>query len=118
MKQEHKQRRFLGLGVLFLFFNRDAFLPYSDFTYGDNRAHTSYLRFERAMEKNAHPSQALQLNETSRIEERSLIETQYYPRMSNRCQTPQFWCWLPAYAPVGTSCYCGTPSGPVRGFVN
>jgi hypothetical protein len=37
--------------------------------------------------------------------------------MGNRCFTPQFWCWLPSYGPVGASCYCGTPYGPVWGKV-
>ncbi|SEJ88935.1 hypothetical protein SAMN05428950_104174 [Sphingomonas sp. OV641] len=37
--------------------------------------------------------------------------------MGNRCFTPQFWCWLPSYAPIGVSCFCGTPYGPVWGRV-
>ncbi len=37
--------------------------------------------------------------------------------MGNRCFTQTFWCWLPSYGPVGYSCFCGTPYGPVPGFV-
>jgi hypothetical protein len=36
---------------------------------------------------------------------------------SNRCYTQYFWCYLPGYAPVGTSCWCPTPNGPVAGVV-
>jgi hypothetical protein len=38
-------------------------------------------------------------------------------QMSNRCVTPQFWCILPAAAPVGTPCYCSTPYGRVAGVI-
>jgi len=36
---------------------------------------------------------------------------------SNRCYTPQFWCYLPQYAPVGANYWCATPYGPVGGVV-
>ncbi len=35
-----------------------------------------------------------------------------------RCVTPRFWCGLQQPAPVGTACYCNTPSGPVPGRVS
>jgi hypothetical protein len=31
------------------------------------------------------------------------------------CFTPYLWCQLPGAVPVGTRCYCNTPSGPVFG---
>ena len=37
--------------------------------------------------------------------------------MSNRCVTPQFWCWLPGYGPVGAPCFCPTPYGNVPGVI-
>ena len=37
--------------------------------------------------------------------------------LSNRCFTPQFWCYMQQVAPVGTRCFCGTPYGPVQGIV-
>jgi len=43
-------------------------------------------------------------------------QSQYAP-VSNRCFTPQFWCWLPGFGPVGTPCFCNTPYGPVNGVV-
>lgn len=36
---------------------------------------------------------------------------------SNKCYTPQFWCLLPGYGPVGAPCYCNTPYGPVPGII-
>jgi hypothetical protein len=39
--------------------------------------------------------------------------TQY----SNRCYTPNFWCYLSGNAPVGARCWCATPYGPVAGVV-
>lgn len=45
-------------------------------------------------------------------------QVQYYVGpVSNRCFTPAFWCVLPFAAPIGASCYCGTPYGPVNGVV-
>ena len=38
-------------------------------------------------------------------------------QVSNRCFTPNFWCYLPGYAPVGANCWCATPNGPVYGVV-
>ena len=38
-------------------------------------------------------------------------------QVSNRCFTPQFWCYLPGNAPVGARCWCATPYGPVEGVV-
>ena len=35
-----------------------------------------------------------------------------------RCVTPRFWCGLQQPAPVGTACYCNTPSGPIAGRVS
>lgn len=37
--------------------------------------------------------------------------------VSNRCVTPYFWCLLPQFVPVGTTCWCATPNGPVVGVV-
>ena len=37
--------------------------------------------------------------------------------VSNRCFTPYFWCYLPGYAPVGLSCWCASPNGPIGGVV-
>lgn len=37
--------------------------------------------------------------------------------LSNRCFTPQFWCYIPQVGPVGTQCYCLTPGGPVYGYL-
>lgn len=37
--------------------------------------------------------------------------------VSNRCFTPYFWCYLPGYAPIGSSCWCPSPNGPVGGVV-
>jgi hypothetical protein len=37
--------------------------------------------------------------------------------VSNRCVTPQFWCTLPGFGPVGSPCYCNTPYGPVPGII-
>jgi len=42
---------------------------------------------------------------------------QTYSNMSQRCFTPQFWCMMPAPAPVGSSCYCQSPYGAVYGIV-
>ncbi len=47
------------------------------------------------------------------IEERS----EFAQQMSNRCLTPYFWCFLPAYGPVGTPCWCASPNGPIAGRV-
>jgi hypothetical protein len=44
-------------------------------------------------------------------------DTLAQPAEGNRCFTPQFWCWLPGYAYLGTPCYCATPYGPVNGVV-
>lgn len=33
------------------------------------------------------------------------------------CLTPVGTCVLPIAGPIGFSCYCGTPVGPVNGFV-
>ena len=38
-------------------------------------------------------------------------------QMSNRCVTPQFWCQLSNFGPVGSPCYCNTPYGPVPGIL-
>jgi hypothetical protein len=35
--------------------------------------------------------------------------------LSNFCVTPSGSCVLPEYGPVGTPCWCNTPSGPVAG---
>ena len=34
------------------------------------------------------------------------------------CFTPKFWCWLQRPVLKGQTCYCPTPSGPVRGIAN
>jgi hypothetical protein len=34
-----------------------------------------------------------------------------------RCLTPQLWCIMAVPAPVGSSCFCTTPYGPVPGVV-
>jgi hypothetical protein len=39
------------------------------------------------------------------------------PQFGFRCQTPQFWCGLPQPGPIGISCYCNSPYGPINGFV-
>ena len=39
------------------------------------------------------------------------------PPPSNRCMTPNFYCFLSQYVPVGTPCWCATPYGPVGGVV-
>jgi len=31
------------------------------------------------------------------------------------CLTPTFWCWLQPPAPLGSRCYCMTPSGAFPG---
>lgn len=38
-------------------------------------------------------------------------------QVSQRCVTPQLWCMLPYPAPIGSSCFCATPYGPIYGFV-
>jgi hypothetical protein len=39
-------------------------------------------------------------------------------QFSNRCVvSPAFSCSLPRSAPVGTRCWCSTPSGPAGGVV-
>jgi hypothetical protein len=42
---------------------------------------------------------------------------QVAPQFGFRCLTPQFWCGLPQPGPLGVSCYCNSPMGPVPGFV-
>lgn len=37
--------------------------------------------------------------------------------VANQCLTPYFWCYMPGYAPVGASCWCASPNGPVGGVV-
>jgi hypothetical protein len=38
-------------------------------------------------------------------------------QVSNVCHTPYKSCILGSYAPVGTACWCSSPSGPIRGQV-
>jgi hypothetical protein len=38
-------------------------------------------------------------------------------QVSNRCLTPYFWCYLPGFAPIGASCWCASPNGPIAGRV-
>lgn len=40
-----------------------------------------------------------------------------WQQMGNHCVTPQFWCQLPGYGPIGSPCYCNTPYGPVPGII-
>jgi hypothetical protein len=37
--------------------------------------------------------------------------TQPSMQMTNICQTPGFWCVVPGYGPVGTSCWCNDMYG-------
>ena len=37
--------------------------------------------------------------------------------VSNRCVTPHLTCLLAQSVPVGTTCWCATPNGPVTGTV-
>jgi hypothetical protein len=38
--------------------------------------------------------------------------------VTNQCQATYLSCTLPGYAPIGTPCWCATPTGPVVGVVN
>ena len=40
------------------------------------------------------------------------------PQFGLRCQTGGFWCGLPQPGPLGASCFCNTPKGPVGGRVS
>lgn len=42
-------------------------------------------------------------------------QEQSIPQQSNRCQTHMGACMIPDFGPVGVSCWCGTPWGPVYG---
>ena len=42
---------------------------------------------------------------------------QYYPPMSIRCFTAQFWCQMPYAMPVGSNCFCPSQYGAVPGIV-
>jgi hypothetical protein len=39
------------------------------------------------------------------------------PPPTNICQTPNMWCVINQYGPVGASCWCVTPYGPVSGVL-
>jgi len=38
-------------------------------------------------------------------------------QFSNTCFTPITYCYLPRPAPIGSPCWCATPSGPSGGYV-
>jgi hypothetical protein len=58
------------------------------------------------------PAQHGQINSPLRAHIQ-LAQVQY----DNKCFTPTFWCYLPQAYPVGTRCWCATPSGAVQGVV-
>ncbi len=39
----------------------------------------------------------------------------YQQQVSNICRTPQMWCRLYQYGPIGYTCWCNTPYGPIQG---
>lgn len=57
-------------------------------------------------------AQASAVADDRNVAPRRLIMSQ---RTSNQCVTPVGTCILPQSGPVGTPCWCNTPTGPVRG---
>ncbi len=79
-------------------------------TAADFNAHQNYMERIKALSDKECQEQVKGLDKLTR----QSAQKPYY--LTNRCFTSQFWCFMKKNEFDGTSCYCGTPYGPICGM--